>query len=242
MNDGTRLKGSSEEEAGPVIVAVDLKKIYSMGAEKIRAVDGVSLRVERGDFVSIMGPSGSGKSTLLNLLGCLDTPTEGSYMLSNQEVRGLDDRELARIRNREVGFVFQSFNLLPRLNAVENVELPLIYAGLHKKERRAKAEEVLHTVGLGERLTHLPGELSGGQCQRVAVARALVNDPSLVLADEPTGSLDSKTGEEILQLFTELNEKGHTMVIVTHEEEIAERTSRVLVMRDGAIHEERLVS
>jgi putative ABC transport system ATP-binding protein len=217
----------------------DLVKVYEMGDIQVRALDGVSIDVDRGEFVAIMGPSGSGKSTLMNLIGCLDTPSAGTYRLNEQEVSRLDDDELARIRNKEIGFVFQTFNLLARTSAVENVEVPLVYAGVPRHERHRRAKEMLEQVGLGDRMHHQPNELSGGQRQRVAVARALVNRPSILLADEPTGNLDSRTGEEIMQLFDELNRTGNTIVLVTHEEDIARHARRVVRLRDGQVVEER---
>jgi putative ABC transport system ATP-binding protein len=217
----------------------DLVKVYEMGDIQVRALDGVSVDVDHGEFVAIMGPSGSGKSTLMNLIGCLDTPSAGTYRLNEQEVSRLDDDELARIRNKEIGFVFQTFNLLSRTSAVENVEVPLVYAGVPRHERHRRAKEMLEQVGLGDRMHHQPNELSGGQRQRVAVARALVNRPSILLADEPTGNLDSRTGEEIMQLFDELNRNGNTIVLVTHEEDIARHARRVVRLRDGKVVEER---
>lgn len=212
-----------------------LSKTYYMGDTQVHALAGVSLNVRANEFVAIMGSSGSGKSTLLNLLGCLDTPTQGSYVLNNQEVSGMDDDQLADIRNREIGFVFQTFNLLPRATALENVALPLIYARISRTEREERARAILEQVGLKERLHHRPSELSGGQRQRVAVARALINKPAIILADEPTGNLDSKTSNEIMDLFVDLHEKGHTLVMVTHEEDIADYAERTVRMRDGLI-------
>jgi len=206
-----------------------------MGSEVVHALRGVSLSIERGEYVSIMGPSGSGKSTLMNLIGCLDTPSAGSYVLNGNDVNDLDDNELADIRNREIGFVFQTFNLLPRSTALHNVELPLIYAGVKFDKRRKAADEALKQVSLEDRKLHKPNELSGGQRQRVAIARALVTNPSIILADEPTGNLDSKTGEEILQLFDDLSGKGNTIIVVTHEEEVALRSRRIIRIRDGMI-------
>lgn len=213
----------------------NLSRRYEMGTETIHALRDVSLEIERGEYVAIMGPSGSGKSTLMNLLGCLDTPSSGSYELNGTNVSDMDDNELAEVRNREIGFVFQTFNLLPRSNALRNVELPLIYSGLDVDERRRIALEALTSVGLADRVTHKPNELSGGQRQRVAVARALVNSPSIILADEPTGNLDSKTGIEIMALFEDLSRKGNTVFVVTHEEEIARHARRIIRIRDGLI-------
>jgi putative ABC transport system ATP-binding protein len=207
-----------------------------MGAETIvHALAGVSLSIEEGDYVAIMGPSGSGKSTLMNLIGCLDTPSTGSYVLKGREIATMNDDELAQIRNKEIGFIFQTFNLLPRADAVQNVELPLVYSGLPRRDRKARAEKALDAVGLGSRKHHRPNEMSGGQRQRVAIARALVNDPSILLADEPTGNLDSKTGEEILALMDELHRGGNTIILVTHEDDLAQHAARVVRLRDGKI-------
>jgi len=218
-----------------LITIRNLHKIYRMGAVEVRALDGLDLGVEAGEYLAIMGPSGSGKSTLMNLIGCLDTPTSGEYILNNQRVSDLDDGELASIRNHEIGFVFQTFNLLARATALANVELPLIYARVPAKERHRRAREVLERVGLGDRVKHQPNELSGGQQGRVAVARALVNDPSILLADEPTGNLDSKTSQEIMELFDQLNAAGNTLIVVTHEEDIAAHARRVVRMLDGKV-------
>lgn len=230
------------EEAGAratVVRVRDLRKIYHEGLDnEVRALDGVSFDFRRGDYVALMGPSGSGKSTLMNQLGCLDTPSSGIYELEGQDVSCLGETQLAQIRNRSIGFVFQRFNLLPRTSALENVELPLLYAGA--SETREKARRALEAVGLGDRLHHHPNQLSGGQCQRVAVARALVNEPGLLLADEPTGNLDTKTGAEIMELFDELHRKGVTIVLVTHEREVAEYADRILSLRDGIIESDEI--
>jgi putative ABC transport system ATP-binding protein len=218
-----------------VIRTEHLVKNYLLGAEVVHALRGVDLEVERNEFLAIMGPSGSGKSTLMNLVGCLDTPTEGEYWLNGQQVAGLSDDQLATIRNREIGFVFQTFNLLPRATALHNVELPLIYAGVPSRERHDRAATMLEKVGLGDRMQHKPAELSGGQRQRVAVARALVNGPAILLADEPTGNLDSQTGEEIMALLDDLHVQGQTIVLVTHEHDIAAHAHRTVTLRDGLI-------
>src|SRR6187200_1882608 len=218
-----------------MITTHDLWKTYVMGDEEIHALQGVSIQIERGEYVAIMGPSGSGKSTLMNLVGCLDTPTKGSYMLNGKEVASMNDDELARIRNEEIGFVFQTFNLLPRATALHNVELPLVYAGVSSKDRQERAMQALEKVELTSRSTHRPNELSGGQRQRVAIARALVNNPSILLADEPTGNLDSKTGVEIMAVFERLHAAGNTIVLVTHEADIAAHAHRVIHIRDGQV-------
>jgi putative ABC transport system ATP-binding protein len=216
----------------------DLWKTYVMGEEEIHALRGVSIQIERGEYVAIMGPSGSGKSTLMNLIGCLDTPSKGSYLLNGKQVSEMNDNELARIRNQEIGFVFQTFNLLPRASALQNVELPLVYAGIPSKDRQKLAKNAIDRVELTSRMTHKPNELSGGQRQRVAIARALVNNPSILLADEPTGNLDSKTGAEIMALFAKLHEAGNTIVLVTHEADIAAFAHRTISVRDGQVEKD----
>ena len=222
-----------------VIRIENLTRFYTIGEETVRALNGINLSIQKNEYVALMGPSGSGKSTLMNIIGCLDTPTSGEYFLNGPNVAQLSDSDLAAIRNKEIGFVFQTFNLLPRLTALQNVALPLVYAGIPEVERLKKAKEVLEQVGLGNRITHRPNELSGGQRQRVAVARALVNHPSIILADEPTGNLDSKTSEEIMQLLDIIHQAGNTIVLVTHEEDIALRAKRVVRMRDGIIESDR---
>ena len=218
-----------------ILRTVGLTKTYTIGKVAVHALRGVDLAIEEGEFVAIMGPSGSGKSTLMNMIGCLDRPTSGELYIRGADVSKLSGDQLARVRNKEIGFVFQQFNLLPGLNAVENVELPLLYAGVRPKERRRRAEEALEMVGLADRRTHKPMELSGGQQQRVAIARALVNDPAILLADEPTGALDSRTGEEIMALFRSLNAQGRTVVLVTHERDVAENAGRIIHIRDGRV-------
>ncbi len=212
-----------------------IAKIYKMGKQLVHALKDISLEIDKNDYLAIMGPSGSGKSTMMNILGCLDTPTKGKYFFKGVDVSGMDDNELADIRNREIGFVFQTFNLLPRATALKNVELPLVYSGESASVRKDKAEKTLQDVGLGDRITHKPNELSGGQRQRVALARALVTSPSIILADEPTGNLDTKTGEEIMELLNELWQKGNTIITVTHEMEIANRAHKIIRLRDGLI-------
>lgn len=219
-----------------------IAKIYQVGLEEVHALRDVSLRIDKNEYVAIMGPSGSGKSTLMNMLGCLDTPTKGKYEFNSVNVSDMTDNDLARIRNKEIGFVFQTFNLLPRSDALHNVELPLIYAGAPYAERREKAQKALIDVGLGDRIHHKPNELSGGQRQRVAIARALVTNPSIILADEPTGNLDSKTGEEIMILFNEIHEKGNTIILVTHEEYIAEHAARIIRLKDGLVEKDEVVT
>lgn len=219
----------------PIISASDLRKIYQVGETQVRALDGLDVDIDKGAYIALMGPSGSGKSTLMNILGCLDTPTSGSYVLNGQDVSQLGDDSLAEIRNKEIGFIFQTFNLLPRYTALENVALPMIYAGIPKVERINRAQIVLEKVGLGDRMDHKPNELSGGQRQRVAVARALVMNPSIILADEPTGNLDSVTSEGILDLFDEINKDGNTVIVVTHEEAVAARSKRLIRLIDGRL-------
>ena len=223
------------EQKIPTIRLHGIRKLYRIGGETLAALDGIDLEIGRGEFAALMGPSGSGKSTLMNILGCLDRPSEGSYKLDGAEVAGLSDDALAATRNKKIGFVFQNFNLLPRISALDNVALPLVYAGVGKQERTERAEEVLASVGLADRGQHLPNELSGGQRQRVAIARALVNDPHIIMADEPTGNLDTKSTKEIMDLFARMHEKGHTIILVTHEPEIALRANRQLLVRDGRI-------
>jgi putative ABC transport system ATP-binding protein len=228
--------------AGPLVIEIEgVTKLYKMGEETIHALRGVSLKIHRNEYLAIMGPSGSGKSTLMNMLGCLDTPTAGRYEFSRKDVAAMVDDELAAIRNQEIGFVFQTFNLLPRSTALHNVELPLIYAGVPRDERLERARQALENVGLGNRMDHRPNELSGGQRQRVAIARALVNKPSIILADEPTGNLDSRTGEEIMALFEQLYAQGNTLIVVTHEEDIARHSRRIVRLRDGLIEADMAV-
>lgn len=223
-----------------IIKTKDIVKLYVMGTEELYALKGVSMTIHKNEYVAIMGPSGSGKSTFMNIIGCLDTPTSGSYDLNGQNVSEMDDNELATVRNKEIGFVFQTFNLLPRSNALHNVELPLIYSGISRSTRIEMAEQALINVGLQDRMTHKPNELSGGQRQRVAIARALVNNPSIILADEPTGNLDSKTGDEIMELFDNLHSLGNTIILVTHEDFIAEHAHRVIKLRDGLIETDKI--
>lgn len=222
-----------------IIKTKDIVKLYVMGVEELYALKGVSVTIHKNEYVAIMGPSGSGKSTLMNIIGCLDTPTSGLYELNGQNVSEMDDNDLAAVRNKEIGFVFQTFNLLPRSNALHNVELPLIYAGMSKSVRMDQAEEALFKVGLQDRMYHKPNELSGGQRQRVAIARALVNNPSIILADEPTGNLDSKTGDEIMDLFDNLHSLGNTIILVTHEDFIAEHAHRTIRLRDGLVESDK---
>jgi putative ABC transport system ATP-binding protein len=235
-------RGEQLKQQSIVIRTYDLWKTYIMGDQEIHAVSGVDIEIKRGEYVAIMGPSGSGKSTLMNLIGCLDTPTKGLYYLNGKLASEMEDDELARIRNKEIGFVFQTFNLLARASALHNVELPLIYAGVPSKERLARAQETLRSVDLEQRMHHKPSELSGGQRQRVAIARALVNHPSILLADEPTGALDSATGAEIMQLFRRLYEEGNTIVLVTHEQDIATHANRIIHIRDGKVERDEALS
>lgn len=223
------------ENGNEIIRVEQVFKIYQVGGQQVRALDGVSLSIYRNDYVAIMGPSGSGKSTLMNILGCLDSPDNGHYILNGTDVSYMDDSDLADVRNREIGFVFQSFNLLPKYTALENVALPMVYAGVNVSERRERAAQALHNVGLSDRMDHRPNELSGGQRQRVALARALINHPSIILADEPTGNLDTATSVEIMRLFDEIHAKGNTVIIVTHEEDIAAYARRVIRLRDGKV-------
>lgn len=224
-----------------IIDIQDIKRNFKMGSETVKVLKGVDLQIEKGDYVALMGPSGSGKSTLMNILGCLDTPTSGYYSLNGKDVSRLDDDQLAEIRNKDIGFVFQTFNLMPRTTALDNVALPMIYAGKSKEERNQRAAAVLNMVGLGDRMDHHPNQLSGGQRQRVAVARALVNSPSIILADEPTGNLDTKTSVEIMALFDEIHSKGNTVILVTHEEDIAEHAHRIIRLRDGVIESDQRI-
>ena len=224
-----------EKKETPTISLRGIRKLYRIGGEMLAALDGIDLDIGRGEFAALMGPSGSGKSTLMNILGCLDRPSEGSYKLDGEEVAGLSDDALALTRNKKIGFVFQNFNLLPRISALDNVALPLVYAGIKRRERLERAQEVLSSVGLADRGQHLPNELSGGQRQRVAIARALVNEPHIIMADEPTGNLDTKSTKEIMDIFERMHERGHTIILVTHEPEIAVRASRQLLVRDGRI-------
>jgi len=227
--------GNEQTAVMIIIETKDITKRYIMGAEVVDALKGVSITIRKGEYVAFMGPSGSGKSTLMNIIGCLDSPTSGTYILNRKDVSDMSENELAEVRNKEIGFVFQTFNLLPRQSSLENVALPLIYAGYNKADRTEKAQRVLENVGLGDRSSHKPNELSGGQRQRVAVARALVNDPSILLADEPTGNLDTRTSYEIMQLFADIHAKGNTIIMVTHEEDIARYAHRIIRLRDGLI-------
>ena len=231
------MAGAGEQ---PTLVIDNLVKTYVMGAAEVHALRGVSLRIDRNEYVAIMGPSGSGKSTLMNMIGCLDTPTSGSYLLEGRSVREMSDRQLAEVRNKRIGFVFQTFNLLPRATVLANVELPLVYGGVGKAERRKRAAEAIAMVGLSDRIHHQPNELSGGQRQRVAMARALVGNPSIILADEPTGNLDSATGEEIMSVIDELHARGQTVIVVTHEDHVAAHARRVIRLRDGMIEQDEV--
>ena len=233
---------SQPPAASPIITVEEVWKTYRMGTQHVHALRGLSLEVQRGEYVAIMGPSGSGKSTLMNIIGCLDSPTRGRYVLNGRDVSRLSDNQLAEVRNHQIGFVFQTFNLLPRQNCLQNVELPLVYAGMPGRERRRRAAEALEAVGLGDRMDHKPNELSGGQHQRVAVARALVNYPAILLADEPTGNLDTATSEEIMRLFEQLYRRGHTLLVVTHEDDIAHHARRIVHLRDGLVESDEAVA
>jgi putative ABC transport system ATP-binding protein len=239
---GKHERGQQLQRDGVLIRTWDLRKAYVMGDQEIHAVSGIDIEIKKGEYVAIMGPSGSGKSTLMNLIGCLDSPTSGQYYLNGNLVSEMNDDELARVRNREIGFVFQTFNLLARATALENVELPLIYAGMNRKDREESAKAALRSVDLEPRMNHKPSELSGGQRQRVAIARALVNHPALLLADEPTGALDTATGNEIMTLFERLHHQGNTVLLVTHERDIARRAHRIIHIRDGAVERDEIVS
>lgn len=231
-----------QNSTDPIISLINLEKDYYLGKMTIQVLKGLNISIYKNEYVALMGPSGSGKSTLMNILGCLDTPTGGEYILNGNKVAKMKDNELATIRNKEIGFVFQTFNLMPRLTALENVALPLVYAGVSKKEREAKAKKVLEAVNLADRMDHKPNELSGGQRQRVAIARALVNDPAIILADEPTGNLDTKTSHEIMAIFENINKNGNTVILVTHEEDIAQHAKRIIRLRDGVLETDTLNS